>query len=839
MKVLIIGGVAGGASTAARLRRLDENAEIIIFEKGEHISFANCGLPYYCGDVIKEREKLLLLTPAQFEAMFNIEARVESEVVKINRENKTITILDKKSNVDYEESYDKLVISTGAAPIRPNIPGINDERIFTLRNVSDADLIKNYIKDHNVKKAVVVGGGFIGLEMAENLKHAGIDTSLVEASTQVLAPVDVEIAAQIHNHLRDKGIDLHLFDGVKSFGGLQAEAEGRVLPDRNAVYGEQPSCLDKLAVNLYSGKQIKTDFVVLAIGVKPESKIASEAGLEVGKSGGIIVNEYLQTSDENILALGDVIEVKDLISGQNSLIPLAGPANKQGRIAAENICGMNSRYKATQGTSILKIFDLTVATTGNNEKQLIKNNIKFLRSYTPVFSHAEYYPEPFPLIIKLLFSPENGKLLGSQVVGLDGVDKRIDVIATAIKFEKTIVDLANLELSYAPPYGSAKDPVNLAGMNALNILEDKIKPVYWDDINSFNNNHFILDVRAKEEQILGMLPHSYNIPLEELRSRLNEIPTDKKIIVYCNKGKKSYFALRMLMQKGFEEVYGLIGGYSVYKHVFEDKELPTKSPAEYETSTLNSFHGQIPQLMQDDNNTIVIDACGMQCPGPIMKLTQKIKDLKNGETIKIRTTDPGFKRDIQAWCNSTGNILVNITDENKILTASVQKGVKAMNNNVSGSEKTLVIFSNDLDKALASFIIANGAAATGNPVTMFFTFWGLNVLRKQESPKVQKGILDKMFGMMMPKGPDMLILSKLNMFGMGTLMMKYVMKSKNVATLNELIEQATENGVKFIACQMSMDVMGIKPEELISGVEIGGVATYINAAENSDLNLFI
>jgi len=808
MKIVIVGGVAGGASTAARLRRLDENAEIIIFEKGKHISFANCGIPYYCGDVIKNREKLLLLTPAQLDAMFNIEARVEAEVIKINREKKTITVLDKKSDIEYEETYDKLVLSPGASPVRPNIPGINDERIFTVRNVPDADAIKSYIKRNKVKTALVVGGGFIGLEMVENLKHLGLKTSLVEGATQVLAPVDSEIAAQIHNHLRDKDVDLYIFDGVKSFE-----------TDKDLV------------VNLYSGKQIKTDLVILAIGVKPESKFAKEAGLKIGETGGIIINEYLQTSDENIWAVGDVIEVKDLITGQNALIPLAGPANKQGRIAAENICGMNSKYEATQGTSILKIFDITVATTGSNEKQLTKNNIPYLKSYTPAFSHAEYYPEAFPLMIKTLFSPENGKILGAQIIGLDGVDKRIDVIATAVKFEKTVADLAKLELSYAPPFGSAKDPVNLAGMIALNILEGKVKPVHWDNIEKLNDETFILDVRAKGEQLSGRLPHSYNIPLEELRTRLNELPTDKKIIIYCNKGKKSYFAARILMQQGFENTYSLVGGYNIYKQVLEDKK-----------STLagNANVADFNSIPFDEESSIEIDACGMQCPGPIIKLTQSLKDLNNGEILKIKTTDPGFKKDIQAWCSSTGNTLLEITDENKIIRASVQKGVKMSKiNNTSGSDKTLVVFSSDLDKALASFIIANGAAATGNPVTMFFTFWGLNILRKRERPRLKKGLLDKMFGRMMPKGPDRLTLSKLNMFGMGTLMMKYVMKSKNVATLTELIEQAQDNGVKFIACQMSMDVMGIHPEELISGVEIGGVATYINAAENSDMNLFI
>ena len=807
MKVVIVGGVAGGASAAARLRRLDEDAEILIFEKGKYISFANCGLPYYCGDVIKDREKLLLLTPEQLEDMFNIEARTGAEVVKINREAKTVSVYDQKSRVEYEEPYDKLILSPGASPIKPTIPGINDERIFTVRNVPDADKIKQYIKENNIKTATVVGGGFIGLEMAENLVHAGLNVSLVEGAKQVLAPVDSEIAAQVHNQLRDKGVNLYIYDGVKSFESG-----------------------NDVTVNLYSGKQIYTGIVILAVGVRPETKFAEESGLAVGKSGGIIVNEYLQTSDENIWAVGDAIEVKDFITGQNCLIPLAGPANRQGRIVAENVCGINSKYEATQGTSILKVFDLTVASTGSNEKQLSANNIPYMKSYVSAFSHAEYYPDPFPLILKVLFAPEDGKILGAQGIGLDGIDKRIDVLATAIKFEKTVADLIKLELAYAPPFGSAKDPVNLVGMNALNILEGKINPVYWHDLEKLNNNeHFILDVRAKEEQMFGRLPCSYNIPLEEIRNRLDEIPANKKIIIYCNKGKKSYFAARILMQKGFKQVYNLVGGYSIYKAVQEDKApAPVK---EVPAMAMAACAGK---------TCLEIDACGLQCPGPIMKLTQSVKNINKGEVIKIKTTDPGFKKDIEAWCKSTGNSLVELSDENKIITASVQKGEQVVKKqSVSGEGKTLVVFSNDLDKALASFIIANGAAATGKPVTMFFTFWGLNVLRKRERPRLKKGLLDKMFGRMMPKGPSRLTLSKLNMFGMGTLMMKYVMKSKNVATLEELIEQAQDAGVKFIACQMSMDVMGIRQEELISGVEIGGVATYINSAENSDMNLFI
>lgn len=804
MKVLIIGGVAGGASTAARLRRLDEKAEIVIFERGNHVSFANCGIPYYCGQVIKDRDKLLVQTPEKLKALLNIDARVQSEVIAINKEEKTVTVLNRVTNTEYNERYDKLVLSPGAYPAKPPIDGIDDKKIFTVRNVDDADYIKNYINNNSSKTAVVIGGGFIGIEMAENLSHIGLDVSIVQVSNQVLTQIDYEIAAQVQNHLRAKGINLYLSDGVKSFNNG-----------------------DKLQINLNSGKQIEADLAIVSIGVNPETKLAQDAGLEIGKTGGVLVNEQLQTSDENIYALGDAVEVKDFVSGNGVLIPLAGPANRQGRIVAENISGFNSKYTATQGTSILKVFDLTVASTGNSEKALIRNNIPYLKSYTQGFSHADYYPDAFPLTIKLLFSPDNGRILGAQIVGIEGVDKRIDVIASAMRFNGTIYDLVQLELAYAPPFGSAKDPVNIAGMVAENILTGKAKPVYWEDVDKFGNS-FILDVRTAMEKALGSIEGSYNIPLEELRDRLDEIPKDKKVILYCTKGLKSYFASRILLQNGFDQVYSLNGGYSIYKQVVQDKQgvfMMNKVAKIAETIS---------------SNIVEIDACGMQCPGPIMKLSENISKINEGEVIEIKTTDPGFKSDVGAWCNSSGNTLIDVREENRMIKARIQKGKANLVGSVSSkNDKTMVVFSNDLDKALASFIIANGAAATGRQVTMFFTFWGLNILRKVETVKVKKGLLDKMFGLMMPKGAAKLTLSKLNMCGLGTLMMKSVMKTKNVETLQELINNAQSQGVKFIACQMSMDVMGIKPEELIGGVEIGGVASYINAAENSDMNLFI
>ncbi len=543
MKILIIGGVAGGASTAARLRRLDEKSEIIIFERGKNISFANCGIPYYCGDVIQDRSALELLTPQKIQEILNIQAKTESEVIKINREKKTILVKDLKADNVYEESYDRLVLSPGAKPVVPPIPGIENSRIFTVRNLENAEAIKSRVK--NAREAVVIGAGYIGLEIAENLAHYGLKVSIVEKSDQVLNNADPEIALQLENHLQEKGVEVYLENGAESF------EDG-----------------EKLAVKLDSGKILHTDLAVLAIGVKPENNLAFDAGLEIGKNGGIRVNEYLQTSDPDIYAVGDAIEVKDMVSGYQTQIPLAGPASKQGRIAAANIAGIQKKYETTLGTAILKLFDLTAGITGNNEKQLKQRHIPYLKTYVHDFCHANYYPGAAPLSIKLLFSPEDGKILGAQVIGKKGVDKRIDVLATAIKFNKTAADLIDLELSYAPPYGSAKDPVNIAGMSAENILNNFITPVYWDEVQNLPKNTFILDVRADEDlkKVPGSLDGTYRIPLEEIRSRVNEIPTDRKILVYCAKGLKSYFASRALIQLGFKDVISLNGGYMSIKH---------------------------------------------------------------------------------------------------------------------------------------------------------------------------------------------------------------------------------------------------------------------------------
>ena len=790
MKIVIIGGGACGASCATRLRRLDENCEITILERTNEVSIANCGLPYYCSDVISERDKILVSNPERFKNMFNIDVRLNSDVVEIQREEKYV--LTASGEKFY---YDKLVLAQGANPIKPPIEGIDSSNIFTVRTLADADKIKDYISNRNVKSAVVIGGGFIGVEMAENLAHLNIDTTLVELSDQILAPVDYEVACFAQNEMRANGVELVLSDGVKKFSEKEIE--------------------------LASGKKLPYDIAILSIGVKPEVTLAAKAGLDVNR--GIKVNDNMQTSDPDIFAGGDSVEVKSFITNQDVLIPLAGPANRQGRIIADNILGISSTYKKSQGTSVLKVFDYTVAAVGYNEKLLKRENIPYWKVLTFGNSHAGYYPDATSTLYKLLFNAE-GQILGAQAVGQEGVEKRIDVISSVMRNGGTVQDLLDSELCYAPPYSSAKDPVNILGMSADNVLRGFVKPAYYEDLE----NSYVIDVRIPDSFNAKSIQGAVNIPLAQLRNRIDEIPQDKKVILVCDSGYTSYLASRILIQKGFNNVYSLMAGMKLYKEIQRDKENKTTKKS------------KVMANIQTGSEVLKVDACGLSCPGPIMKLAENMSNLNDGEVLEITSTDKGFYADVEAWCNSTNNTLLNLDTVNKKIVATVQKGQAIVQKNQQPANKgqTIVVFSNDLDKALAAFIIANGAKASGHDVTLFFTFWGLNVLRKS-NVKVKKSFIDKMFGFMMPQGADKLTLSKMNMGGMGSAMMKWVMKNKNISTLNELISQAQAQGVKFIACQMSMDVMGIKKEELIDGVEIAGVAKYIAESSNSNSNLFI
>lgn len=547
-KIVIVGGVAGGATAAARLRRLNEEDKIVLFEKGEYISFANCGLPYYIGEVIKERSKLLVQTVEGMSKRFRIDIRNLTEIICINREENTVTARNLLTGEEYEETYDVLLLSPGSKPMKPPIPGLDEAKaLFTLRNVPDTDRIKNYVDELHPKQAVVIGGGFIGVEMAENLVERGVEVTLVEMGNQVMAPIDFEMAQLVHTEMRKHGVNLVLEDGVHSF-----EENGKI-------------------VRLNSGKQIETDMIILAIGVQPESGLAKEAGLEIGIRGTIKVNQHLQTSDPSIYAVGDAIEVKDFNNGFEAFVPLAWPANRQGHLVADHINGFHAEYKGTLGTSIAKIFDLTVAATGNNEKTLKRIGVSYDVVHIFPNNHAGYYPGAAQLALKLLFDKESGKIFGAQAVGKDGTDKRIDVIATAIKGGLTVEDLPDLELAYAPPYSSAKDPVNYAGYVAVNIMEGKVETVQWHEVDEIiKNGGYLIDVRDPQECTRGIIKGAVNIPLNDLRERLDEVPTDKELYVTCQVGLRGYLASRILMENGFK-VKNLDGGYKLYSSVFDNR----------------------------------------------------------------------------------------------------------------------------------------------------------------------------------------------------------------------------------------------------------------------------
>lgn len=814
MNYLIIGGVAGGATVAARLRRMDEKANIILFERGKYVSYANCGLPYYIGDTINNREKLFVQTAKGFTDRFRIDIRTEQEVTAIRPDKKEVEIKNLSTGETYTETYDKLVLSPGAEPLRPGIEGIGSKKIFTLRNVPDTDTIKNYVNTENPKRAIVVGGGFIGLEMAENLHDLGIQVDVVEMANQVMAPLDFSMAAIVHRQLTDKGVGLHLEDGVSRF----EEKDGGV------------------TVHLRSGKQIATDMVLLSIGVRPETKLAKDAGLAIGERGGIAVNDYMQTSDADIYALGDAVEVRHLVTGQPALIPLAGPANKQGRIVADNIVfGNKEKYPGSIGTSIAKVFDLTVAAAGANAKLLQQNNIPYISSYTHGASHAGYYPGAVPLSIKILFAPENGKLLGAQIVGFNGVDKRIEMLAQVIQRGGTVHDLTELEHAYAPPYSSAKDPVNMAGFVAENILNKKSRIIQWRELAELPADTIRIDVRTHDEYKLGTIPGFINIPVDELREHLDELPKEKPIVVTCAVGLRGYLAYRILVQNGFKHVRNLSGGYKTWSVATAPiKEIVSHKPEIPESTSYENSDSQI--------NLLKVDACGLMCPGPVMQLKKNYKALKIGEQLQITATDQAFGKDVTSWCKMTGAELVALENKNGVVAATIRKQEKTASCEISrnnADNKTLIVFSDDLDKALASFVIANGAASTGKKVTMFFTFWGLNVIKKQHKPTVTKDIFGKMFGWMLPTHSGKLKLSKMNMGGAGSWMMRLIMKRKRIDSLESLIQQAIDNGVEMIACTMSMDVMGVQKEELMDNVTLGGVASYLERAEEANVNLFI
>ncbi len=834
-KILIVGGVAGGATVAARLRRLSEEDQIIMFERDEFISFANCGLPYYIGDVITDREDLLVQTVEGMSQRFNLDIRNFSEVVDINRAAKKVTVKNTKSGVSYDESFDVLILSPGAKPIQPPIEGLKEaDNLFVLRNIPDTDRIYNYIKETKPKTATVIGGGFIGVEMAENLTDRGIKVTLVEKLPQVMAPIDFEMAQLVHEELNANGVRLVLGDGLSKF------------TDKGHK------------IHLESGNVVDADMVIFSIGVAPENTLAKAGKLGIGPRGHIMVNEYLETFEEDgktvvkdVYALGDAVQVKDYITGHDTAIALAWPANRQARVLADYIHGdKNSKYNGSMGTSVLKVFNLTVSATGNNERSLKMKNIPYVAIHAHRGNHAGYYPGASNIALKLMYNPETLEILGAQAVGQEGTEKRIDVLATAIKGKIKVTELSDLELAYAPPYSSAKDPVNVLGYIAENLINGYYTMVHSDAIDEMTKNGMtFLDVRTPLEFSTGHVPGAINMEVDKLRELVSGLKVKKSdpIAVICGVGLRAHVATMILRNLGYTNLHNLSGGMKTYntRNYGINSACPSEMHDHVEhievTDTGDVVGHPKSSGVHSDTPKQIVDASGLQCPGPLLATYKAVGALKDGEAVQVISTDMGFAKDVESWCQTNGHTLVNLNREGGKVVADIIKGKRAKVDGATVNQEnaTIVLFSGELDKALASMIIAQGAAAQGKTVTIFFTFWGLNALRRTNHVPVKKTLVESMFGMMMPRGSTKLPLSNMNMLGAGKAMIEGVMKQKNVDSLPLMMKSAQEMGVKFIACNMSMDLMGIQEAELIDGVELGGVATYISANENVGTTLFI
>ncbi len=805
--VIIVGGVAGGMSCAARLRRLDESLSITVFERGANVSFANCGMPYYIGEIIPNRANLIVAEADMLRRRFGIDIRTRHEVTRIDRASKQVEVRDLDADRTFMAPYDILVLSTGAEPLRPSIEGIDRPNVLTLNSLDDMDRIVQATAA--ARRVCVIGAGFIGLELVENFRERGLDVVLVEMMSQVLPPLDWEMTQPLAQELRMQGVELRL--------------------------EEQAVSIDAAGVTLRSGARIACDVVCLCAGVTPRSELARDAGLDLGPRGHVRTDANMRTSDPAIFAVGDCVETRDFVTGHPVAVPLAGPANRQGRIVADVTQGRDAAYRGTQGTAIVKVFHLAAAQTGLSEKRLNAQNIPYRRVYVHPTQHPRYYPGAKPVSIKLLFAPE-GALLGAQVLGGDGVDALINVFATALRAKWSVYDLEHSELAYSPQWGGARHPVNIAGFAAANLLRGDVETIEPDAPPSGLQ---WIDVRTPEEAAAGHIPGAKLLPIDSLRERLGELPPDKPLGVYCAVGLRGYVVCRMLRQHGFE-AYNLNGGYRTWQWFQKSGVVPAQDPKPAPPSI------PAPAAAPCAEVDVRLDVRGLQCPGPLVKVSQAIERMRLNETLEVTASDPGFAADIPAWCASTGNELIDVSARDGAYVARLMKRGERGDPGAAPScaatthpGKTIVCFSNDLDRVLAAFVIANGAAVMGGPVTIFFTFWGLNVLRKKTAPRTSKSLIDRMFGMMMPKGPARLKLSKMHMGGMGSAMMKRVMRAKNVMSLPDLIQSARAAGVRFVACSMSMDVMGIRREELIDGVEIGGVGHYLGAAGNSDINLFI
>jgi len=811
MKTIIIGGVAGGASAAARLRRLDEQAEIVLLEKGPHMSYANCGLPYHLGKIIPERSWLLVMTPENFRKRFNVDVRVNHEVIAIDRAKKTVKVLNRQTGAESEERYDKLVIATGSSPMQLKLPGIDLPEVLPLWTLEDMDRIAQKL-DAGAKRAIVVGGGFVGMELAESLRHRGLAVTLLEMGRQLLPTMDEEMSSLLAEELRLAGTVVELSATVSAFA---------------------PAAGGGVTATVQDGRSWTADVVALCVGVKPNSALAQAAGLEIGPKGHVVVDARMQTKDPDVLAVGDVVSVVDPVFGGTTTVPLAGPANRQGRIAADNVLGRGRRYEGTFGASVVKVGKLTAASCGHTEARLKATGKSYRKVYLHAGSHAGYYPGATTLHIKLLFG-DDGQIYGGQVIGAEGADKRADVLATAMRAGMDVRQLAELELCYAPPFSSAKDPITVAGMIATNALDGVTTLAHAD---ALPEGALLLDVREPAEVAQGTLKGAVNIPLHQLRARAFELPKDRKIVIFCQVGLRGYVAERILKQLGYNAA-NLSGGFLTWKQFQPEKWIP--SDDQIALATTGSEGG--PSLAGDEEEPkTVVDVRALQCPGPVVRIKKELDGLGEGATIQVLAAS-SFAPDLANWAQSCGHKVVKLAQKGTHLEAIVRKGLPLPCTGAAAgaaNSGALVLFSNDLDKALAALIIATGMAAAGMQVSIFFTFWGLSVLRKNPGPQVKKSLLNAMFGFMLPKGATKLALSKMHMAGMGTAMMKHVMASQNVASLPDMLHNARAMGVKFIACDMAMGVMGITREELIDVDEVAGVATFIARAKESGPTLFI
>ncbi len=823
MKIVVVGGVAAGMSIAARARRLDEFADIVVFERGHHVSFANCGLPYHIGETIKDRSRLLLQTPQSLHETLDVDVRTGVEVLSIDRAAQTVRARVLDTGEEYDEPYDALALAPGASPFRPKLPGIDLDSVLVLRRIGDMDVIKAAVdgqgdksRTGGVKHAVVIGAGYIGLEMAENLHERGVTVEVVEMADQIMPPLDHEMTRAMEKYIAAHGVTLHLKTAAAAF---TLKPNGRT------------------QVELKNNTFIETDLVIMAAGVRPAAELAEAAGLELGPRGGIAVDAHMRTSDPKIWAAGDAVEVHHAVLPGTWSIPLAGPANRQGRVAAENICGRDTTFDSVQGTSVVKVFEMVAGGTGASEKQLVAAQIPYLTVATHPHGHAGYYPGTAMMHVKVLFSPDTGAILGAQVAGFDGVDKRLDVFSTAIRAGMTVHDLEHLELAYAPPFGSAKDPVNMAGFVASNVLSGDLELWYAQDYPEATEGARLIDVRGPDEFAIWHIPGAENVPLKTLRTASEDWDRATPIRLYCAVGFRSYLAYRSLVQRGFTDLKTLSGGSTTFR-AFHDVE-PTALES---TLPMISYAEEASQPHAGPTGVVVdLDCTGLACPGPIMRLTKTMLTLAPGDEVLAHVSDPGFALDAPAWASRNGHQVIEMTPEGPGFAARFRKGGALLSGPASRmkDKKSFVVFSGELDKLLAAFIIANGSVAMGDEVSMFFTFWGLNALKRADAPKAEKSALERAFGVMMPSGPDSLPLSTMNMLGGGPAMIKKVMREHNVPSLTELIGAAQASGVRMVACTMTMDLLGIREEDLIDGVELGGVATFLGEANESNGRFFI